>query len=257
MTCGAGETTEDFFLGGRVRAVQPRHGYRAATDPVFLAAAVPARQGEAVLELGCGVGVASLCLAARVPGLTLCGVELQPDYAELARRNARANGVALTVSVGDIADLPAELRGQSFDHVMANPPYFAPGAGPSAQDSGRETALRENTPLVQWVDVALRRLRPGGWLTLIHLAERLPAILGAMEGRTGGVVVLPMTPRAGRPAGRVIVQGRKGARAPFRLLAPLVVHEGAAHDGDRDSFTMAAQAVLREGAALELARRQG
>ncbi|MEL6264223.1 MAG: methyltransferase, partial [Pseudomonadota bacterium] len=61
--------THDRLLGGRVGLTQPRQGYRAATDPVLLAAAVPAAAGETVLELGIGAGAAVLCLAARVPGL--------------------------------------------------------------------------------------------------------------------------------------------------------------------------------------------
>ena len=78
-------------------------GSRAATDPVLLAAFVPARPGERVLDLGCGAGTAGLCLAARVPGLELHGLEVQPAYAELARRNAADNRLALTVHEGDCA----------------------------------------------------------------------------------------------------------------------------------------------------------
>ena len=83
-----GELSTDAFLGGRLSIMQPIRGYRAAADPVLLAAAVPARAGDAVLELGCGAGVASLCLGQRVPGLIQFGLELQPAYAALARRNA-------------------------------------------------------------------------------------------------------------------------------------------------------------------------
>ena len=121
------DTTCDAFLGGRVQILQPRHGYRAATDPVFLAAACPAAAGDRVLELGCGVGVASLCLAARVPGLRLLGVERQGAYAALARANAAAAGVDFSVVEADLTRLPPEVRQQSFDHVLANPPYFATG----------------------------------------------------------------------------------------------------------------------------------
>ena len=78
------ETTNDLFLGGKVTALQPAKGYRAGIDAVLLAASVPAKAGETVLELGCGVGVASLCLAARVEGVEITGVELQPEYAALA-----------------------------------------------------------------------------------------------------------------------------------------------------------------------------
>ena len=64
----------DGFLGGRVQAWQPAAGYRAGVDAVLLAAAVPARPGDTALELGAGAGVASLCLATRVPGLSVTAV---------------------------------------------------------------------------------------------------------------------------------------------------------------------------------------
>lgn len=244
------DVTDDGFLGGRLRVWQPRAGYRAATDPVLLAAAVPAMAGQRVLELGCGAGVAVLCLATRVPGLVLTGLERQAAYADLARRNAARAGVALRVEEADLGVRPGPLKGEGFDHVLANPPYYPAGGGTPARDAGREAALREETPLAVWLDAAARRLVPGGWLTLIQAADRLPTLLAACDGRLGSLCVLPLAPRAGRPAARVILRARKGGRAAFRLLAPFVLHEGAAHARDGDSFTPAAQAVLRDGAAL-------
>jgi tRNA1(Val) A37 N6-methylase TrmN6 len=243
------ELTDDGFLGQRLRILQPRQGYRAATDPVLLAAAVPARSGDSVLELGCGAGVASLCLAARVAGLGQSALERQPAYAALARRNADRNGIGLTVVEGDLAAMPDGLR-RPFDHVIANPPYFAAGDGTAAGDAGREAAQREETPLAVWIDAATRRLAPGGWLTLIHLAARLPHLLAVMDRRLGSQSVLPLAPRPDRAASRVILRARKGGRAAFRLLAPMVLHDGAAHDADRDSFTPEVRAVLRDGADL-------
>ena len=70
--------TDDAFLDGRVRLLQPKQGYRAATDPVLLAAAAAPKPGQTVLDLGCGVGAAAFCLAARASGLSLTGLELQP-----------------------------------------------------------------------------------------------------------------------------------------------------------------------------------
>ena len=110
-------------------------------------------------------------------------------------------------------------------------------------------ALREETPLAQWVEAGLRRVKPAGHLTMIHLADRLPEILCALIGKAG-IMVRPLTPRMGREAGRVLVLAKKGGRAPFRLLAPLVLHEGASHQGDRDDFSPEARAVLRDGQAL-------
>ncbi|MCE6950477.1 methyltransferase [Cereibacter sphaeroides] len=240
------ELTDDGFLGGRLRVLQPRRGYRAATDPVLLAAAVPAEPGQSVLELGCGVGVASLCLAARVPGLRLAGLELQPAYAALARENAARNGVALEVVEGDLARMPAPLRA-SFDHVIANPPYYPAGGGTGAADPGRERAMREATPLGLWIGAGIRRLAPRGLLSLIFGADRLPDALAALDARMGSTVVLPLQARAGREAKRVILQSRKGGKGTFRLLPPFVLHEGDRHDGDRESFTPPAAQILRGG----------
>jgi len=243
--------TDDAFLDGRLRLWQPRTGYRAAMDPVLLAAAVPAQAGEAVLDLGCGAGAAALCLGTRVPGLCLTGLELQPGYAGLARRNAARNGIALEVVEGDLAAMPAGLKGRAFDHVIANPPYYGTAA-PAAADPGRDRALREATPLAEWIAAGLKRLRPGGRITLIQAAERLPDLLAALGRGAGSVTVRPVAPRAGRPARRVIVAARKGGRGAFRLLAPLVLHAAPAHSGDGEDFTGEAAAILRDGAAISL-----
>ena len=248
MTFAPEDRTFDLFLGGRLRLVQPRDGYRASADPVLLAAACPARTGQSVLDLGCGVGVASFCVGTRVAGLRLTGLERQAAYAELARLNACRTGISLEVHEGDLRDMPPALR-RPYDHVIANPPYFAPQAGSAARDPGREAAQREETALADWTAAARRRLHPGGWLTMIHAADRLPDLLAGLGG-FGAVSVLPLAARPGRAANRVIVRARKGARTPFRLLAPLIVHDGAAHEGDRDSYSATLRAVLRDGAAL-------
>ncbi|PWE32466.1 methyltransferase [Maritimibacter sp. 55A14] len=251
MAFDEADLSRDDFLGGRLQIFQPRRGYRAATDPVLLAAAVSAAHGDTVLELGCGAGVASLCLGRRVAGVALCGLEMQADYAELARRNAVENGLAFEVVTGDVAAPPGPLAGRSFRHVMANPPWYPAGGGTPAADVGRETALREATPLAAWIDTATRRLAPRGVLTIVQQAERMPELLAALDGRMGSVQVLPLAARTGRAAGRVILRARKGGRAAFRLEAPFILHEGAAHDRDGDSYTSVAQGILRDAQPLE------
>ena len=251
-TLGFDALTQDAFLGGRFSALQPRRGFRSGIDAVLLAAAVPARAGQSVLELGTGAGVASLCLAARVPGLTHVGVERQGDYADLARQNAEGAGVAMEVVEASLEALPADLRQRSFDHVFANPPYFRSGARSQAGDAGREAALAEETPLEVWIDVAARRLQPRGQLTMIHRAERVPDILSGLRGRLGSVVLQPLVPRQGREATLILVSAKKSGRADFRLLSPLALHDGDVHAGDRESYAPLINDVLRNGAALPI-----
>ena len=103
MTKNILDITTDKFLGGKLSVQQPRRGYRAGVDPVLLAASVNAEPKQQVLELGCGVGVASLCLGKRVPDLHLTGLEIQPQLALLARQNAQSNNVTMDVFTGDLA----------------------------------------------------------------------------------------------------------------------------------------------------------
>jgi len=248
------ETTDDGFLNGRLQMLQPRQGYRAATDPVFLAAAVDAKSGESVLELGCGVGVALACLLARV-NLMATGVEIQPAYAELAQQNMARNDLDAQIFTADIADMPPTLRAQSFDHVMMNPPFFPIAKHSAPQNVAKSRAFIEGeTSLNEWIIYGLKRLKPLGWLTIIHRAERLADILAGLE-KTGDVRILPLAPRIEQPAGRVIVQARKGAAGPLKLLSPLVLHTGVSHGQDGDDFSPAARAILRDGRSLAMSCR--
>ena len=244
----ADAVTDDAFLGGRVQLLQPRRGYRAATDPVFLAAACSAQAGDTVLDVGCGVGAASFCLATRAPDAMLLGVEAQADYARLADVNATRNGVRRWRSiVADIAAPCAEIRATTVDHVITNPPFFAAERSRALPEAGRDRAFREAASLDVWIDFCLRRLRPRGALTMIHRMERLPEILGALSGRAGAIVVAPLWPRRGAEAKRMILRAIKEARGPFRLTPGLTLH-----DADGGAFTPEAEAILRDGAALDL-----
>ncbi len=238
--------TRDRLLGGRVEIAQPEGGYRAAIDPVLLAAGVPARPGEAVLDLGCGGGAAGLCLLARRPDCAVSGLEVQRDMAALARLG-RAGDRAMTVVAGDLRAPPPEIAETRFHHVMMNPPHGAEGRGTPPPDPGKARAhVAGATDLPAWMAAAHRFLMPKGTLTLIHRADRLVDVLTAMSGRFGDIAVFPLWPKAGMPAKRILARGRKGRRTPPRLLPGLVLHD------DNGAFTPAAEAVLRDGAALDL-----
>jgi len=246
------ETREDAFLGGRLSVRQPVYGYRAGADPVFLAAAIPVKPGQSVLELGCGVGTALCCLMARVSGLSVTGVERDPNHAQIARENCAPLDPAANIVLADIVDLPAQVTDQSFDHVFFNPPFFDRTSGPAAPNPDREGGRGTDVTLGEWVDVALKRTRPGGILTLIHRTPWLPDAITAIGSRAGDVRVLPLQPRRGRVAKLFILQAKKGSNAPFCLLPSLILHKGDAHLEDGDSYTDDVAAILRKGAPLSM-----
>jgi tRNA1(Val) A37 N6-methylase TrmN6 len=225
---------------------QPAAGYRAAIDPVLLAAAVDAGPGDTVIDLGCGVGAAALCLMQRVPELRAIGVDDDPDMVALATANARRNGRAdFTAHRLDVlADAPRLAALGPVDHVMTNPPFHPADASEASPIAGRARATVAGFALVDWLAGAARLIGARGTLTLVYRADCLEAALAALPKGFGGIVVVPLWPRAGEPAKRVLVIAHKGSRAPLVLTAGLVLHRP---DG---GFTASADAVLRAGSGL-------
>jgi tRNA1(Val) A37 N6-methylase TrmN6 len=253
VNVSADALTHDAILGGRLHVDQPKRGFRVAIDSVLLPAAVPARAGESVLDLGCGVGAASLCLVRRVPECTVVGLELQPALVELARGNAIGNGLggSFEAVLGDVGNPPERITQEKFFHVMMNPPYLEAGSGRAPKSASRAvSSIEADAPLSAWIASGARSLRLGGSLTVIHRADRLQDVLVALarEARDAGeIVVFPLWPESRRnPAIRVIVRARMGVATPLRIAPGLVLHES---DG---SFTREAELVLREARALEL-----
>lgn len=239
--------SEDRLLGGRVILRQPKQGYRAAIDPVLLAASLDPKPGQHVLDIGCGVGAAALCLLARRPDLTITGIEIQPGLADLARQNAALNGVAdrFQIIEGDIATLRLAER---VDHAMSNPPFLPPDRGNAPPDASKALAHVEGeADLPAWTKFAASALPHRGTLTLIHRADRLADLLAALDSaRFGSVVVFPLWPRAETVAKRVLVRAAKGGKAPLVLSPGLLLH------GADGGFTPAAEAILRDAAELTL-----
>jgi tRNA1(Val) A37 N6-methylase TrmN6 len=240
------EISEDRLLDGRVLLRQPADGYRAAIDPVFLAAAVPASDGEMVLDVGSGVGAASLCLASRVQGCRIFGLELQPPLVGLARQNIDLNGLTGRVEtmIGSLQQPPPRLAPGSFHHVMTNPPFHREEGSPSPND-GRDVANRESAvALADWMRFAINMLRPKGTLVAIYRADRLDELLAALQRKVGDIHLMPLWPKSGRPAKRILLRARKGVATPLTLTPGLVLHE---EDG---RYTALADEVLRGGGAL-------
>lgn len=237
--------THGHLLGGRVLYSQPAAGFRSGIEPVLLAASVPARPGDRVLEAGTGAGAGLLCLGVRVPGVLGTGVEIDGTMAGLAAANARANGLSGIEIVAD--RIEAAAFPHLFDHAMANPPYH-PHGGSASPMPEREAAKRGSEPLIlAWIEGLSRMLRHRGSLTLIVPAGMVPACLAAMGAcRCPCTMVFPLWPKAGRKAKLVLLRGVRNARSPMQLMPGLVLHQP---DG---SFTAAARAIMSDGVALSL-----
>jgi tRNA1(Val) A37 N6-methylase TrmN6 len=244
--------TIDAFLDGRLHVSQPKHGFRAGLDSVILGAALAATS-DSVLDLGAGVGVAALVALTHDTGRRAVLADSDAESLALARHNLAANGMAtraevlaLDVTAKGAAREAAGLAREAYAAVIVNPPFFSAGAGTQAGHAGRAAARHAETgELDLWVRAAVAHVAPGGEVVFIHRAEALPALLAAFGARLGAQTVLPLAPRPGEPASRVLVRGVKGSRAPLRLLAARPLH-----GGEGRGFAPEFEAIFRGRAVL-------
>lgn len=242
--------TEDRLLAGRLILRQPARGHRAGTDAVLLAAAAGPAEGL-VVDAGAGVGTVGLAVALAHPGARVALVEKDEATAGLAAQNTALNGLAgrVTVHVCDLTRGAARRGGGlmegSAEMVLTNPPFYESGTVRASPDMRRETA-HVLTDLARWIRACLALLAPGGRFVMIHRPPALPGLFEAIGGRLGDLAILPVLPRGNEAAARLLVAGRKGSRAPLRLLAPLVLHDEAGH------FTARAAAIHRGEATIGL-----
>ncbi len=234
-------SVEIHVLNKRVRLLQPADGFRTSLDSVMLAAACPAKAGDHVLDMGCGVGGAGFCVLARVPGTHLHGIDIQPDHIDLACRNIALNDMQSRAQfeAGDIRDAAAG----TFDHVICNPPYLETGThsiSPSQKKAIAHGHHEEDISVYDWLDAGFRHLKSGGSLTMIHRADRTDKIILGLKNRFGAIEIIPLWPRAGENAKRVIIRAIKDRRTPARLHTGVVLHEA---DG---RYTPTADDILRD-----------
>ncbi|HZP20471.1 MAG TPA: methyltransferase [Bauldia sp.] len=245
--------TTDAFLGGRVVAVQPgKDHHRSGLEAVLLGSSVPSDFAGSIVDLGAGSGVAGFCAAKRCGGASVLLVERETELVEAARASLAlpANaGIAPRVRVlaADLAETSA-LRSEEgrADLVIANPPFNPSRSMAPSPKGGRAAAhaIRAGG-LENWVQAANRLLKAGGRVTFILRPDNLPELLASLGVAFGTIDLLPLHPRPGEAAHRLLVTALKAGRAPLRLLPALCLHGETGN-----AYLPAIEAILREGAAL-------
>jgi len=261
MVCKAGsfmnkhdnlEIIETTLLRGRVKLLQPKVGFHASIDTVFLAAAVALKDRCKVLDVGCGVGSAGLCAISRNKNISLTGIDIQRELVDIASQNASLNSVheQCRFFQGDIQNEKI-IPDNEFNAVIMNPPYLEGGTHTPSPEKIKATSHGEHisgATLEDWVKYAHRKLKQGGHLTLIHRADRLDDVIVALEKKRwfGSLIIYPLWSHEGEDAKRVIISARKERYAPLVLKPGMVIHE---KDGN---YTEAAQRILGDAGEIEL-----
>ncbi|PJB70037.1 MAG: methyltransferase [Alphaproteobacteria bacterium CG_4_9_14_3_um_filter_47_13] len=239
-------SSEIYVLGKKVRLLQPEKGFRTSIDSVLVAAACPVKSGQHVLDMGCGVGAVGFCILQRVSGVAVTGIDIQKEHLALAHENAVLNNVLSFISFQH-CDIREFTAGERFDHVVCNPPFLEAGQHIPSPEEGVALARGHGThdiTIKDWVDAGFRNLKPGGSLSLIHRADATDRILQALGKRFGAVEIIPLWPRAGVAAKRVIIRALKDRKSPAILNAGLVLHK---EDG---CYTQEVDLILRNAVSL-------
>lgn len=244
------ETVEVSFLNKTVPLLQPKDGFRTSFDSVMLACACPVKAGERVLDMGCGVGGASLCLLERVPDCFVDGIDIQQDYLDLAIQNAAKNkrDERTHYFYSDIKEHDVDSPDQRYDHIICNPPFMENGAHLVSPDEGKAIAsghLDGDMDVSIWVKAGLRLLRSGGSITFIHRADMMAEILNAFGKSFGKVEIIPLWPKQGVASKRVIIRALKDRKSPLTMYQGLIVHN---QDG---SYSEKADQILRDAYSID------
>jgi tRNA1Val (adenine37-N6)-methyltransferase len=173
---GQPDTTTDTLLGGKLRLLQPRVGYRINIDSLLLVGFAGERRVERVIDLGAGVGALGLLALARGIAKRALLLEAEPMLAELARRNLASSGFAGEVRQHDVSQ--AKLHETGVPLVLCNPPYYPAHSHRPAQSAAKAAARSGDvTPFLRAAAGAISRKT--GRALFSYPAPQLPELLAS------------------------------------------------------------------------------
>jgi tRNA1(Val) A37 N6-methylase TrmN6 len=230
-------TEHTTLLNGRVKLLQQAGGLRASTDTVLLAAAVDMKPTDTILDMGCATGGVGLCVLERlnIPYTQLTGVDIQSNLIDLAQQNA----ADATYICGDVTDTSL-FDDQQFDHIVMNPPYFETGKKQSNPDEMRDLAFNTDN-FEGWMKSALRWVKHGGSVNIIHKADALDDILNFAAGRFGDIQIWPVYSNPSKSAIRVLVSMKRNRKSPMVVNPPVFLFD------ENGNQSVQSQSVLRDG----------
>jgi tRNA1Val (adenine37-N6)-methyltransferase len=220
--------TEDTFFNGRIKVFQHREGYRFSIDAVLLAAFSAPGTEDRIVDLGTGCGIIPLILGYRHPAVSITGIEVQPELAELAAQNVEDNGLKerITIISGDMRSLSIQAVSGPVDLVISNPPYRKGRSGRVNPHPQRALARHEILATIEDVASAgARLLGIGGRFAIVYPAERITDLLTHL--RSAGIEpkhIQTVHAKDHDPARLVLVSGVKGGGPGAAVHEPLVIY---------------------------------
>lgn len=242
--------TQDYLLDKRIKIFQPINGYRASSDAVLVSSFVSSdTQDKSILDVGSGTGAISLCIANRLKNknISITGLELQTELADLSNKSATANGFEqvhfFCADIRKKIEIP-QYKPCTFDIVVTNPPYSeydmpSPNLGKAIAHN------HQNFGLEQWLSFCIKSLKPFGKLYMINRAEALPHICSYLHNKAGNITILPIYSKENQYCKRVMIAAQKDSKAPCRILPGLIMHD------ESGKYTSQSENILRKGMGID------
>ncbi len=213
---------------GIVSIVQPKKGFRFTLDSLLLADFCRIKPGDRILEPGAGTGIVSILLARKFPGARFVADEVEPQAFKLLCQNIEQNGLveAITPLDRDLHHLGRSIAPDSFDVLIANPPYTKGGTGRKSPSPERQTARQDQTAsLPCWLDLQAL-LKSRGRYFLVFPASRSAELMSLLRERGLEPKRLRCVhPFEDKSASLVLIEAIKTKGVGLDILPPLVVHE--------------------------------
>ncbi|WP_419781497.1 tRNA1(Val) (adenine(37)-N6)-methyltransferase [Maridesulfovibrio sp.] len=221
------EKQRNYFPRG---LVQPESGFRFSTDSLLISSFVSVPSGARVLDLGTGSGVIPLGIMLRHPekGLTVTGLEINPDMVAAAQENVQKLGFADEINIvdGNVCQ-PDFAPAGSYDLIVSNPPYRNEGKGKACPDESRNKARFEvDCDLDAFVATASRMVRNRGRVCFVFLAERLTELINSFtKHKLEPKRMKFIHGRIGLPSKVVMLEAVKGGKSGLILEPPVIIFE--------------------------------
>ena len=211
------------------RIIQSSGRFCFGMDAVLLSGFARAKEGDKVLDLGCGTGIITILMEAKTKAAHLTGLEIQEESADMARRSVEMNGLGAKIRIvqGDIKEAGTIFGAASFDVVTCNPPYMIGQHGITNPEGPKAIARHEILCTLEDVIAQTARLLcPGGNFFMVHRPFRLAEIMVLLhEYKLEPKRMQLVYPFVDKEPNMVLIEANRGGKPRMTVEKPLIVYK--------------------------------
>jgi len=223
------ERIDDLQLQG-LKMIQNPEWFCYGVDSVLLSNfASEIRQGDKIMDLGCGNGILELLFAAKSRVKKIIGVEVQEEVAKLAQRNITLNNLEKRVEIlhANVKDLDKHFSQDTFDAIISNPPYMKSDSGIMNENKQKRIARHEiEANLEDFVRMSFYLLKDKRPLYMIYRTERLVDLIACFrQYKIEPKELCMIQSKIGQAPQLFLIKGIKNGGVGLRMKEPIIVYD--------------------------------